>query len=82
MQLWPRQQNDYLAGCQQEFGTLGIFLRDATEKALKLTDPTNMKMLMMTAKFASEGAEKRSKILNEKQAELAKHMGKKRRQGD
>ena len=41
-----------------------------------------MKMLMMTAKFASEGAEKRAKTLNEKQAELAKHMGKKRRQGD
>ena len=38
-----------------------------------------MMMMMMTAKFASEGAEK---ILNEKQAELAKHMGKKRRQGD
>ena len=56
--------------------------RDATEKALKLTDPAQMKMLMMTAKFASEGAEKRAKILNEKQAELAKHMGKKRRQGD
>ena len=54
--------------------------RDATEKALKLTDPAKMKMLMMTAKFASEGAEKRSKILNEKQDELAKHMGKKRRQ--
>ena len=56
--------------------------RDASEKALKLTDPAKMKMLMMTAKFASEGAEKKSKILNEKQAELAKHMGKKRRQGD
>ena len=41
-----------------------------------------MKMLMMTAKFASEGAEKRAKIMNEKQAELAKHMGKKRQQGD
>ena len=45
--------------------------REATEKALKLTDPAQMKMLMMTAKFASEGAEKRAKILNEK-----------RRQGD
>ena len=56
--------------------------RDATEKALKMTDPAQMKMLMMTAMFASEGAEKRAKILNEKQAELAKHMGKKRRQGD
>ena len=30
----------------------------------------------MTAKFASEGAEKRAKILNDK------HMGKKRKQGN
>ena len=29
--------------------------RDATKKALKLTDPAKMKILMMTAKFASKG---------------------------
>ena len=59
----------------QEIGTSKEYIskrdssrREATEKALKLMDPAKMKMLMMTAKFASEGAEKRSKILNEKQA--------------
>jgi hypothetical protein len=42
-----------------------------------------MKMSIMTAKFASEAAENMSRILNEKQEELAKHMGKRRRmQGD
>ena len=36
------------------------------------SDPAKMKMFIMTAKFASE-------ILNEKQEELARHMGKKKR---
>ena len=76
------EQEIAIATSKEYISKQGISRRDTTEKALKLTDPAKMKMLMMTTKFASEGAEKRSKILNEKQAELAKHMGKKRRQGD
>ena len=49
--------------------------KDATEKALKSTDPAKMKMSIMTAKFASEAAENMSRILNEKQEELAMSSG-------
>ena len=53
--------------------------KEAMEKALKQTTPGNMKTYMHTAKFAAEAADTRMKLLNEKQAELSKHMGKKPR---
>ena len=46
------------------------------DKAMKLTNPSTMETSMMTAKFAAEAAEAMSTELNEKQEELAMHMGK------
>ena len=56
-----------------------MFQKTAMEKALKVTNPEQMKTNMLTAKFAAEEGDKRNKILNMKQEELAHHMGKKPR---
>ena len=47
------------------------------EKVMKLTNPSTMKTSMMTVKFAAKAAEAMSKELNEKQEELAMHVGQK-----
>ena len=44
---------------------------DDTEKALRLTNASAMKTSMYTAKFAAEATTEWTKILNEKQVELA-----------
>ena len=54
-----------------------VIRKNAMEKALRLTNPAAMKASMLTAKFAGDTAEKTSKELNQKQADLASYMAKK-----
>ena len=66
-----------IKSCKDYISDQEAIRRSATEKALKLTDASAMKTSLLTAKFATEAAEAKAIVLNEKQAELAQLMGKK-----
>jgi hypothetical protein len=80
--VWQGKKDDLeteIKSSKEFIGKQEMLRKDATDKALKMTNTANMKSSMMTAKFAAEAADERGKILNSKQAELALHMGKKPR---
>jgi hypothetical protein len=80
--VWQEKKDDLeteIKSSKEFIGKQEMLRKDATDKALKMTNTANMKSSMMTAKFAAEAADERGKILNSKQAELALHMGKKPR---
>lgn len=68
-----------IKSCKDYISEQEAIRRSATEKALKLTDASAMKTSLLTAKFATEAAEAKAIVLNEKQGELAQLMGKKPR---
>jgi hypothetical protein len=82
MMTWQEKKDDLVKDIKasKEFiAAQEVIRKNAMEKALRLTNPAAMKTSMLTAKFAGDTAERKSKELNEKQAELASHMGKKPR---
>ena len=82
MKTWQEKKDglvEEIKASKEFIAAQEVIRNNAMEKALRLTNPAAMKASMLTAKFAGDTAEKKSKELNQKQADLASHMGKKPR---
>ena len=58
--------DSFIKSCKDYISEQEAIRRAATEKALKLTDASAMKTSFLTAKFATEAAEAKAIVLNEK----------------
>ena len=58
--------DSFIKSCKDYTSEQEAIRRAATEKALKLTDASAMKTSFLTAKFATEAAEAKAIVLNEK----------------